>query len=118
MPKFLEINPIVPVKDVLVSADFFEKVLGFDVEYKAEHFGLVRRDNAGLRLLRAGDKVGQQACYIVVDDVDALYAELKPELDKLPGRRVRPPFDQDYGMRELHVVDLDKLLIFFGQPIG
>lgn len=60
----------------------------------------------------------QQACYIDVVGLDELYATLKPALDELPPGRVRAPFDQDYGMREFHVIDEDALLIFFGEPIG
>ncbi|MGE4185814.1 MAG: hypothetical protein AB7E81_12590, partial [Hyphomicrobiaceae bacterium] len=56
--------------------------------------------------------------YIDVDDVDALYAELAPQLAALPAGRVRAPFDQPYGQRELHVIDEDCSLIFFGQRIA
>ena len=32
-------------------------------------------------------------------------------------RKEDPPFDTEYGQRELHVRDLDALLIAFGQRI-
>ena len=59
----------------------------------------------------------QQHCYIDVTNIDALYAELKPELEKLPKTRVRQLFDTDYGQREFHVIDPDALLISFGEQL-
>ena len=49
--------------------------------------------------------------------INALYAELKPGLDKLPEGRVRAPFNQSYGQREFHVSDEECTLIFFGEPV-
>lgn len=112
-----EISPLIPVADVLKSAEFFENILGFSSVIKNEKFAIVKRDLASLRLIPAGDNVGQLACYIVADDVDELYQELRPELEKLPEGRLRRPFNQTYGMREFHVIDLDSLLIFFGSQI-
>lgn len=59
---------------------------------------------------------GEQSCYICVENINGLYAELKPRLDLLADGRVKPPFDQPYGQREFHVIDEDGLLIFFGEP--
>ncbi|MCG8537001.1 MAG: hypothetical protein MI808_18060 [Pseudomonadales bacterium] len=112
-----EINPIVPVGDVIKSAEFFEGVLGFSSKLKESDIAIVCRDNACLRLVQADGDVGQLSCYIVVDGIDDLYNELSDKLLKLPENRVRPPFDQAYGMREFHVIDLDSLLIFFGEAI-
>ena len=59
-------------------------------------------------------------CKISVLDMDPYENkrdDLKSELDALPQGRVRPPFDQPYGMREFHVKDPDGCLLFFGQEI-
>ena len=38
--------------------------------------------------------------------------------DKVEGLKVRPPFDRDYGMRELHIeVPQTNTLLFIGQEI-
>ncbi|MCG8312949.1 MAG: hypothetical protein MI976_07005 [Pseudomonadales bacterium] len=117
MPYLKEVNPIIPVTDVFESANFFESVLGFHAELKEGDIAIIRRDGACLRLVPAGDSVGQLACYIVVDGLDDLYQELEPKLNMLPKGRVRAPFNQAYGMREFHVIDLDSLLIFFGESV-
>ena len=57
------------------------------------------------------------AYYIDVRDVDQLYAELKPKLDKLPKGDVYGPVDQSYGQRELLVLAPDGNLLAFGQAI-
>ncbi|MEN0086849.1 MAG: hypothetical protein AAF737_00255 [Pseudomonadota bacterium] len=86
-------------------------------------YAFLRRDSAAIRLLQASSDLDlsspdrENSCYIDVDDVDALYAELKGSLDSLPKGRVRPPFDQDYGQREFHMHDEDCTLLFFGTAI-
>ena len=55
------------------------------------------------------------ALTIRVRGLDALYAALKSKLDSLPEGRVRPPFDQPYGVREFHVKDPDGCLLFFAE---
>ncbi|MGB1010996.1 MAG: bleomycin resistance protein [Thiolinea sp.] len=124
MPKLNQITPMVPVTDLEHALTFFCGTLGFVVGFQAESYAYIRRDNVALRLLHAApgtdmhDPKRQQACYIDVEGLDALYAAMKPELDKLPPERVRAPFNQDYGQREFHVADEDALLIFFGEAIS
>lgn len=60
---------------------------------------------------------GRYTSYIDVEDVDELYAELKPKLDLLPAGQVQPPFDQDYGQREFTVIGPDGDIIAFGEGI-
>ena len=50
--------------------------------------------------------------YVQVDDVDALYAQLKNRLEV-----VVEPYDAIYGMREFIIRDLNRFWITFGQPI-
>ena len=60
---------------------------------------------------------GRYMSYIDVEDVDGLWAELKPKLDLLPPGHVEPPCDQEYGQREFAVIGPDGDLIAFGQSI-
>ena len=123
MASMERITPMVPVAELARSIHFFETVLGFETTYRQDNYAFIRRDRIALRLLEveAGidlkDPRRERACYIDVYDIDELYSELKPQLDRLPPGRVRPPFDQDYGQREFHVTDEDTLVIFFGEPI-
>jgi len=117
MAKLRQITPLIPVANVAKSVAFFKQVLGFKSSDQSEIYAYIYRDDVAMRLQKAGDAVGEVACYIDVEDVDGLYAELKSELDRLPTGRVRAPFNQPYGQREFHVIDLDSLLIFFGESI-
>lgn len=123
MPTLTQITPFVMVTNMDKSLAFFTDTLGFVLGFQADNYAFIRRDKVALRLLEAesgadmSDKRRQQSCYIDVGDIDGLYSSLKSKLDELPSGRVRPPFNQDYGQREFHVMDEDALLIFFGEPI-
>jgi len=123
MPRLTGISPIVPVRDVPETIAFYRDCLHFEVrnEMPDGSFGLVARQGAGVSLVQAADEEVLKAtannisAYIWVEDLDALWAELEPKLLPLGDKRVRPPFTQDYGMREFHVKDPDGFLIFFGE---
>lgn len=121
MPCCKQVTPIVPVTSIERSVEFFRETLGFTPLVQMDGYAYLRRDDAGIRLVPAApgtdlhDPRRQQACYIDVDGVDALYESLRAQLEHLPEGRVRAPFDQDYGQREFHVCDEDALLIFFGE---
>jgi len=118
----LQITPFVPCTSLDKQVAFYRDILGFTVGLRDGNYAFLRRDSVALRLLEVECDLGaperEQSFYIDVDDVDALYAELAPRLATLPARRVRAPFDQPYGQRELHVMDEDCCLIFFGQHIA
>ena len=113
MATLKRVSPIVPEADVLKSVEFFETVLGFESIVKSASYALIQRDNVNLHLQLTMENAGQIACYIDVEGVDSLYEELKPQLSKLPSGRVRAPFNQGYGKREFHVMDIDSQLIFW-----
>lgn len=119
-----QITPFVPCTALHAQIGFYRDVLGFIVGYQAEGYAFLRRDKVALRLVQVSDDVDLQnperqgSFYIDVKALDALYASLKPALDKLPAGRVRAPFNQPYGQREFHVIDEDCTLIFFGEALG
>jgi catechol 2,3-dioxygenase-like lactoylglutathione lyase family enzyme len=119
--RFLQVTPFLRVPDVERAIAFFCDTLGFELSFAAGSYALVRRDAVAFRLIE--DEVltprghGRYTSYVDVDDVDALYAELKPKLDQLPVGRVGAPSDQDYGQRDLTVVGPDGDIIAFGSPI-
>ena len=87
----------------------------------AARYALVARDEAGVALIGGADEASLNAtgthiaAYVWVRDLDALWRDVSPALQALPEGRVRPPFDQPYGMREFHVKDPDGFLLFFGE---
>ena len=102
---------------------FFTDILGFETPLRIADHPYVQRETVGFGILQQtgddGAPPGNRrfAYYIDVRDVDQLYAELKPKLDKLPKGDVYGPVDQSYGQRELLVLAPDGNLLAFGQAI-
>lgn len=102
---------------------FFEELLGFTPYIHARDYAYLEREGCGIRIWGREDAGnpprGQRnfRYYYDVRDVDALYAELKPKLDKLPLRDVHGPTDKWYGQRELLILAPDGDLVCFGQAV-
>jgi catechol 2,3-dioxygenase-like lactoylglutathione lyase family enzyme len=124
MTNFIQITPFMHVDDVDRAVAFFTDILGFKIGVRFEDYAYVYRENVGFRMLQNRGSDGAPpgnrrfSYYIDVQDVDALYAELKPKLDTLPPRDVHGPADKAYGQRELLVLAPDGNLIAFGHPIA
>jgi catechol 2,3-dioxygenase-like lactoylglutathione lyase family enzyme len=121
--KLHQITPFVPCTDLGTQIGFYADVLGFNVGFQADNYAFLKRDDVAVRLVEVSPEVDlhhpdrQGSFYIDVENIDALYANLKPRLDTLPPARVRAPFNQDYGQREFHVIDEDCTLVFFGEGL-
>ena len=120
----IQVTPFMHVPRLGTALDFMTAVLGFRVDFRQSNYAYVSRDGAGLRMLEAGPgdpfRPGTRrfAYYFDCHDVDALHAELKPQLDTLPPGDVHGPADKPYLQRELAVLGPDGNLIVFGQAIG
>jgi catechol 2,3-dioxygenase-like lactoylglutathione lyase family enzyme len=124
MPRLTGSAPILLVRDVVASANYFRDAVGFSYDHfygEPPDFCILRRDGFSLMLaqLPAGhastphwqvrDKMWN--VYFWVDDVDALYAELISG-----GARIDYTLhDKPYGVREFGIQDLDDHDIAFGQ---
>lgn len=124
MSNFVQITPFMHVPDLAQALAFFNDLLGFETIFRASDYAYVQREGVGVRVLENKGNDGAPpgnrrfAYYVDVRDVDTLYAELKPNLDKLPPRDVYGPVDQPYGQRELLLLAPDGNLFVFGQSIA
>ncbi|MEM1382469.1 MAG: VOC family protein [Pseudomonadota bacterium] len=124
--RILSLAPIIPVRSISVSLPFYLEVLRFELRQRnsANTSALVARDQAQIMLMALGDLSAVRAtgdffsAYLRVSDLDDLYRELRPGLERLHERRFRPPHSTGYGTREMHVRDPDGFLIFFSEPIS
>lgn len=120
---FIRITPFIHVPDIGAAVAFFES-LGFTTYFKFSDYAYVQRECAAVRLLQNhgddGAPPGNRrfAYYLDVEDIEALYQELKPVLDKMPPADVHGPADKPYNQRELCVLAPDGNLLVFGQSIG
>ena len=96
-PNFIQVTPFMIVEDLEKALAFFVDLLDFELQLRWPDYAYVQRETAGFRIWQQTGKdaappgTRRFAYYIDVQDVDRLYAELKPKLDLLPAeRRPRP----------------------------
>lgn len=115
--------PIVPVRRVSKSLEFYTKTLRFTLRERdaAGTFAYIDRDGAGLMLLDLDDYRAVKAthdylsAYFWVIGIQEFYDEVMPRLQRLPDKRFQPLFTKPDGRREFHVTDPDGFLLFFGE---
>ena len=104
------------VRDVLRAVEHYRDVFGFQVEFtygEPTFYAGVERGGVLIHLQAASEirrQPGQAAINVFVDDVDALYDELKSR----GARTLNEPKDYPYGMRDFDVEDLDGNRFCFG----
>jgi len=112
MSRALYLSPMIPSFNLEVTGAFFTEVIGFSKTYSSDWYRIFELDGLTVHVMRAGEDIGQMEFYLEVDDVDAVWESIK---DKVTGLKVREPFNQEYGMRELHVgVPETNALMFIG----
>jgi len=65
-----------------------------------EAYVVCQKDNLTVHILLAGQDIGQMELYLEVDNLENVWSLIK---DKLSGLKFKEPFEQLYGMREIHV---------------
>ena len=117
---FLTSASVLPVDNALETAKFYRDKLGFEIAFawgEPPHYAIVTRDESvGIHFSEREDtSIKMQPCnvYIFVEDVGAVYEEYKSK-----GLEIfAPPEDQDHGMREFEVQDMNGHFLTFGQEL-
>jgi hypothetical protein len=118
-----QITPFMHVSKLSDAKAFLVDLLGFTIGFEQPGYMYVEREGVALRVLESEDcdkaGGGNRAFryYVDVEDVDAIYRELKPKLDKLPPGDVHGPSDKPYGQRELCILAPDGDVFVFGAPM-
>ena len=103
------VTPVLRVRDVAASRDYYVQCLGFQVNFEAPDFVSVSRGKCCLFLCE-GDQ-GNPGSWVWIDgkDVDAVYEELKTS-----GAKIRhPPTNYSWAL-EMQVEDLDGNILRLG----
>jgi len=109
----LLISPMIPSNNLEETANFFKEVLGFSIVMDTKVYAICQKDNLTIHILPAGKDIGEMEFYLEVDNIDVLWSMIK---DKLNGLKYKEPFNQSYGMREIHIcIPHTKALLFIGQ---
>lgn len=107
------ISPMIPSFDIEKTVLFFIDLLNFEVVRKEKGYAILQKNNLSIHILNAGDDIGEMEFYMEVDNIDAIWNYIK---DKLHEIKCKAPFEQPYGMKEIHLIIPDtKTLLFIGQ---
>ncbi len=129
MSNFKQVTPFLHVPDVEEAVRFFVDVLGFHAWVHVNDYAYVHRETAGIRLGQRSNELGplpgpqdpryhEYSCYIDIETMEDLLAELRPKLADLPSADVAGPVDQPWGQRELLLRTPGGHLLVFGQAIA
>lgn len=115
-----DIHPKLPMRDKVVTKDYYLNTLGFRESGNADHEGylMVQKDNIQLhffefKALDPKENYGQ--VYIRVDDIDAFYLALRDKKISIHPNghlEIKP-----WGQKEFSLLDPDNNLLTFGQSI-
>jgi uncharacterized glyoxalase superfamily protein PhnB len=114
--------PVLSVRDCSKAEDYYCRILGFervfahrpDPDKSNPGYLGVARDGVLLHLESfRTERAGQTSAFIVVSDVDRLFAEIseKGAICQMP------PTDQTWGNRETHIRDQDGNGLCFGESL-
>jgi len=103
MNDFEGVIPILNVKDLAASMDYYVNKLGFKKNWESEFFASVSRGKVSIFLCQGAQGGLGTWMSIFLDDVDALYEEYK----KSGAIIVEPPMNFPWEQREMLVGDLD-----------
>ena len=137
MPTLSQTIPALPVGEVEAAVGFYRDRLGFEVLHQDAGFAVLGRGNAVVHLWQAGDEswrergsleqpvrsgaesflAGTASCRVLVDGVDELYEELRPQ-DVLHPVSRDGVTTTDFGSREFATLDADGNLITFFEWVG
>ncbi len=124
MPAIRQITPMLHVPDLAAALARLTGILRFEVRYREPGYAYLEWGRAGLRILEEPgrriqpDGKARMTVYLDVDDVDALFAELRPDLERLPPEDVDGPRDKPWRQRELMVRLPDGDWLAFGQAVA
>ena len=110
------LSPMIPSYNLEKTVSFFLDLLDFKIGRDDKTYFILYKDNLTVHIQRAGSDIGEMSFYLNVDDIEKVWHGMK---DKLGDIKVKEPFDQEYGMREIHVIVPEtKTLMFIGQEIS
>src|SRR5688572_7185134 len=106
-------RPIFNVHDLRASQRYYRDALGFKVDWdygEPPTFGSVSRGHGVIFLCQGCQGTPGVWAMMFVPDVDKLHEELRRREAKIR----MPPTDMPWGLREMHVADLDGNVLRFG----
>jgi uncharacterized glyoxalase superfamily protein PhnB len=120
VPNLKQVRSVLAVKDLARSVEFYRDMLGFTVDFEADGWSFLSRDQFRLMLGHCPDEVPARDihdhswfAHVTVEAIDELHREFKQ-------RGVNPTQDiedKPWGMREFTVTTPEGHRIVFGQEL-
>lgn len=116
-----QITPFLHVPNLARAVALFTDVLGFVEVYTEPGYAYLEFAGHGLRILEEParqlqlDGKARMTVYVDVPDVDALFEQLRPGLERLPQRDLERPRNKPWKQREFMVRLPDGDWVAFGQ---
>src|SRR5437899_1973875 len=110
------LTPILYVRDFAEAMSYYKEKLLFDRLWdwgEPPTFGAVRLGKVEIFFCEGGQGRPGTWLAIFIDDVDAYFERIK----RLGAEVIRPPKDESWGLREMHVRDPNEHVIRFGHGI-
>jgi uncharacterized glyoxalase superfamily protein PhnB len=117
--KLTRLIPMLPVKSMPVSVEFYQKMLGFSIEERNDEWGWAMLCLGDCRLmvdqsLNAFPEAPRQSIiYLYPEDIDKYHAQVRRSGLHIPDLKVT-----FYGNKEFRIVDPDGNGLWIGQPIS
>jgi predicted enzyme related to lactoylglutathione lyase len=111
--QFVQGSPLLEVPDVLATAEYYRKTLGFrsDAGAASSEYSVVWRDNAAVHLAKGESVPTGVRIFFWVKDVDALHQDVIAR-----GAEIAMPIGtRPYGIRDFGLRDPNGVLLVFGQ---
>jgi len=113
---FLGSSPILPVKSVNATVQFYAEKLGFEIEilWNDPPYGVVARGQSVIEFGEGRKKfAGSGVCLVFVSDVDTVYQEYLSKKVEFVGDIA----DRDYGSRDFRIKDNNGNILILSSPL-
>ena len=117
--KLTNLIPMLPVRSMPVSVEYYQKALGFSVQERNDEWGwaMLRLGDCRLMVdqsLNAFPEAPRQSIiYLYPEDIDKYHSQVRQTGLQIPDLRVT-----FYGNKEFRIVDPDGNGFWIGQPIS
>jgi len=111
--QFIQGSPVLHVKDPRTSAEYYRDVFGFTFDFAGDDYCVVWRDNSAVHFAKGDAEASGVNLFQWVEDVDALYAEIKAKGADIDSEPVVRP----YGIKDFAAKDPNGVKVIFGQDV-
>ena len=115
-----DINPKLPMRDKLVTKDYYVNKLGFEVYGSADYDGylMLRKDTIQIHFFEFKELIPKEnygQVYLRTDTIDKLYQSLLANKVAIhPNGKLQT---KNWGQKEFSLLDPDSNLLTFGQEV-